>query len=285
MGLFEKVDRCAVCGSEKYRPLFTTKKIVHVVKCLGCGLNYANPRIVQNEFQKMYQTKGYYDTYIIKEEILDRRLFLRRLTAIEQYKKTGRILDIGCATGFFLDGAKSRGWETWGVEISKFASEYARKNFGLDVFTGTLREAKFHGDLFDVIVMDDVIEHVPFPITELEEVYRILKPSGILALNTPNAGGLLRRFMGRKWFHFKEDHLFFFSHKTIKLALEKAGFKVLDIKPSGKLVTLKRLVVRLYHYERAKPLARLLDWIFDEAFFMKWSFFLHTGAMTVYATK
>ncbi len=290
--MLERVRACFLCGSQDYWPLFTVKKTVSVVKCPGCGLLYVNPRPTDEEFRNIYQNESYfknknvllygYDDYM-KEEPLYRDLFKRCLEDLEQYKPKGTMLDVGCATGFFLDVAQSRGWETYGVEISKFASGYAREHFKLNIFTGTLAEAKLQSGMFDAVVMYDQIEHVREPLEQLQEAYRLLKPGGILTINTPNAGGLLSKIMRRRWFHFKEDHLFFFSNTTISKALAAAGFQVLKVKPSGKVVTLRYLIGRLNHYSRF--LARFLDYLLGEFRFVNKAFYLYIGEMVVYAKK
>ena len=290
--MLERLKECKLCGEHDYWSLFTVKKTVSIVKCKGCGLLYVNPRLVEKECREMYQPESYfknknvllygYDDYV-KEEFLYRELFSRRLDALERFKPGGEILDVGCAAGFFLDVAQKRRWRTRGVELSAYASSYAREQFKLDVFTGMLDEAKFPPASFDVVVMDDVIEHVPDPLAVMREVHRILKPGGIYSLNTPNAGGWLRKVMRRKWFHFKEDHLFYFSHATMDRALRSAGFKPLQIKASGKVVTLRYLVGRMNHYSRR--LARFLDWLIGDMAFANRPFYLYIGEMVVYAQK
>jgi SAM-dependent methyltransferase len=254
---------------------------------------YVNPRPEEKETRELYQTESYFQNEnillygyhdYIREEPLLRELFQRRIKKLEALKpEKGRLLDVGCAAGFFLDVARSHGWMTRGVELSAFASRYARERFGLNVFTGTLVEAKFPDASFDAVVMDDVIEHVPEPIAMLQEVNRVLGADGILTLNTPNAGGLLRKIMRRRWFHFKEDHLFYFSHETIERTLESAGFRVLAIKPSGKVVTFEYLIGRMNHYSRHA--ARFLERVTRDIPLIKKPFYLYIGEMVIYARK
>jgi len=291
--LLERVKNCNLCGSTNYWPLFTVKKTVPIVKCSNCGLLYVTPRQVWEENKQLYQTESYfknenillygYHNYI-DEEFLYRPLFERRIKVLEKLKpEKGRVLDVGCAAGFFLDVAQSHGWKAQGVELSSFAAQYARDRFKLNIFNGTLMDAKLPDKFFDVVVMDDVIEHVFDPMAQLREAHRILREGGVLTLNTPNAGGFLRKVMRRRWFHFKEDHVYYFSHETIEKALKSAGFRLMAIKPSGKVVTMRYLFGRLNHYSRS--LAHYLSKAFENTGFIDKPFYLYIGEMVVYARK
>jgi len=139
----------------------------------------------------------------------------------------GRLLDIGCGNGYFLVQMRDLGWDVVGVEPDPKAVKVARDHFGLRVFQGTLEEAKFPDDSFDVITMNHVIEHVPDPIGLLSECRRILKPNGKLVVVTPNIKSLGRYLFGKSWVHWDPPrHLFLFSSKSLRTCAEKAGLKV-----------------------------------------------------------
>jgi 2-polyprenyl-3-methyl-5-hydroxy-6-metoxy-1,4-benzoquinol methylase len=90
-----------------------------------------------------------------------------------------KILDIGCSIGIFLLTAQERGFETYGVDISELSAEYARKQFHLNVFSGTLEAAHYPDNTFDIITLWDVIEHVLEPGLLLAEAKRVLKCNGV----------------------------------------------------------------------------------------------------------
>jgi SAM-dependent methyltransferase len=140
----------------------------------------------------------------------------------------GRILDVGCATGVFLNEMRHRGWETYGVEPGEVAATYAVQRFGLRVFPGELGEAEYPDGSFDVITMWDVLEHVFDPMALLSDANRLLTEGGLLVLSFPNLGSIDVRLFGSCWAGWDVPrHLYAFPRKTFKLMLEKAGFSVL----------------------------------------------------------
>jgi len=157
---------------------------------------------------------------------------------IEHYVSKGRICEIGCGYGTFLDLARTRGWKTCGIELSHQFAHYSQSVLGLNVFEGTLRECSYPSSFFDAINSNNVIEHYVDPYHELLEIKRILKPDGILQILTPNINGLTIR-ASRFYLRLRgkrgtdEDallqHLYFFSIDTLKEMLRKAQFQILEV--------------------------------------------------------
>ncbi|WP_353686677.1 class I SAM-dependent methyltransferase [Thermodesulfovibrio sp. 3462-1] len=130
---------------------------------------------------------------------------------------------------------KGLGWKVVGVDPDSKAVQIAREEFDLEVFQGTLEEAKFPDNSFDVITMNHVIEHVPDPIVLLTECRRVLKPEGKLMVVTPNIGSLGRRLFGEYWLHWDPPrHLFLFSPKSLRTCAERAGLIVRAIWTTSK---------------------------------------------------
>lgn len=149
--------------------------------------------------------------------------------------KKGRLLDVGCGNGRFLAQMRELGWEVMGVEPDPEAVRIAREQFGLEIFQGTLEEARFPDDNFDAITLNHVIEHVTDPISLLTECRRILKPVGKLVVVTPNIRSLGARLFGKAWLHWDPPrHLFLFSPKSLRICAEQAGLKVQSIRTSSK---------------------------------------------------
>jgi len=161
-----------------------------------------------------------YDTELAKPDIINPV----RLKNIERFGEKGRLLDIGCAFGRFLLAAKGLGWTPYGVELSKHAAAHAKK-IGLNVKQGTLIDAKFKKDNFDCITMFDVIEHLQNPLSVLEEARRILKKDGLIVIETADVSSLSARIRKDKWTYFLLGHLCYFSRKTLRAMLKKAGFR------------------------------------------------------------
>jgi SAM-dependent methyltransferase len=176
--------------------------------------------------------------------------FNRYLDLIEKaYGKKGKLLDVGAATGFFLDIARSRGWETAGVEPSDHAAGLGRLK-GLDVRTGTLDEFQAADHEFDVITMWDVLEHVPEPRQTLRQVHHLLKPGGIIAINTPDADSLWARMMGMRWHLIvPPEHLHLFGARSLKRILSEMQFDCLKTAKIGKTFTVQYVLQTLSHWQ------------------------------------
>lgn len=234
--------KCNLCGSDHYKVhlvrgdlnLFLDGEF-RLVQCLNCGLIYLNPRPTPDELTALYPDN--YDQYNIAVcdepslcTRLDRRYGLhKRCRAIMRYKRQGRLLDVGCATGDFLDAMRSYpGWEVYGIELNEYASEYARTRLGLVVKTGTLDSVDFPEHWFDVVTLWNVLEHLPDPLSALKTTHRLLKPGGLLVLNTPNLDSLDARIFGPYWIGYElPRHLYVFSRRTLRALVEKAGFSIL----------------------------------------------------------
>lgn len=170
--------------------------------------------------------------------------------------KTGRLLDIGAATGFFLNLARGRGYETMGVEPGGQAVAQARSK-ELNVVHGTLSDLKEAPESFDAVTMLDVLEHLPEPRATLGAAHRLLKPGGLLAINTPDQGSALAKVLGMKW-HLvtPPEHLCLFTAAALKSALRQSGFEVLVLSRIGKKFTLQYVAQTLaMNWRAAEPVA------------------------------
>ena len=148
-----------------------------------------------------------------------------RLAFLERQAPGKKILDIGCAMGFFLSIAKKEGWDCSGVELSKDAASHAKKVIGAKrIHNGTLDTAPFKAGSFDCITMFDVIEHLDDPLPILKACRRLLKRDGILMVETANVDSLTARVRKEKWGYYLLGHLVYFSPKTLRRAFREGGF-------------------------------------------------------------
>ena len=276
---------CNLCKSDDIKLLFIKSKF-NIVQCRKCGLVYVNPRHAVETLVKKVYTKGYYlgrdipkyeknidirayEDYTGMEKQIKTKFGIR-LKRIEKYIKGGRLLDIGCAVGFFLEVAKENEWDAFGVDLSEFASNYARKR-GLNVFTGDVTEANFPDEYFDVITMWDVIANLQDPYSNLIEANRILKKNGLIVISTGNINSIFAKVRGMNWkFLSPEGHFYYFSSRTLKKILEITGFNIVKITTHGS-ITYNELIRNMVGY-------RYINW-----FIVK---ILRLGSsMTVYALK
>jgi len=208
-----------------------------LVRCRKCGLIHVNPRPTADELARYYPDDYLPYTPAIEDEPslwrrLDRRygLYRRCRAVISRADGPGRLLDVGCATGVFLDGMRRRGWRVWGVDINAKVAQYARERLGLDVFVGQLEEAAFPARSFDVVTLWDVLEHVPDPRRTLTEVARILRPGGLLVLSLPDPDCLEARLFGPYWAGWDVPrHLHLFPLPVLERLLDEIGFQGAEV--------------------------------------------------------
>jgi len=225
------VYACPICGSASTGMLFQKH-----YKCKNCGLIFFEYTLNVADLAKIYDEKYFrgkvYCDYI-QEKTFRKKLFLEKLNLIKTYiPPNGKVLDVGCATGFFLEVMRKLGYETYGIEVSDYASNYARNMLKLNVITGDLLSASFPDDFFDIITMFDVLEHLPNPIETLAECSRIIKRGGILIIETLNADSLIFKILKQNWPLFSPPyHLFYFNQKNIGLLLDKCKFERIKVLP------------------------------------------------------
>ncbi len=249
---------CNLCGSEDRAP-YCAENGLGLVQCQNCGLVYVSPRPEANELYALYGETYFHNddsgvvgyTDYIRDEPNIRKTFAGRLKRLERFiQPGGKALDVGCAAGFFLDEAHKRGWKVHGMDVSGFAVQYVRERFGHDVRHGSLLDLDYMPEAFDLLSMWDVIEHVPDPHAYVQRAAQLLRQGGIFALATPDVESLPARLAGRRWVGYKlsEEHVYYFSVRTLRRMLDEAGFEVIDVRHVGKYVTLRLFVDRLGMY-------------------------------------
>lgn len=243
---------------QKFRASGDELLIDRVVECVFCGLNFINPRIKGNIIVDSYSQGE--DQVFVSQANAREKTFFKSLETIEKYaRKIGKILDVGTAGGSFLAAAKGRGWEVYGCEPNRWLADWGGKRYGFKIIPGTIFDGKYEKNFFDVVTLWDVIEHTPDPLSVLRESNRILKNGGLLVVNYPDIGSWIARLMGRKWLFLTSVHLFYFNRKTIKIALNRAGFKIIKISPHFQTLELGYVLKRAGSY--SKVISKIGIWI------------------------
>ena len=155
-----------------------------------------------------------------------RRNARRRLDLLGRFVPAGRLLDVGCAAGFFVDESLRRGWEAAGVEGLACDDVVRAEPAGLEVAEAQFDRAQLSGP-YDALTMWDYLEHTIDPVADLRRAFSLLRPGGMLVLSTGDAGSLVARASGRRWHLLTpRHHNFFFDRRTLKRALAEAGFHI-----------------------------------------------------------
>lgn len=189
-------------------------------------MTYITPQLTEDSISQIYST-----IYSSKSENLSKKVqpqhmrILKSLNALKPGR--GTLLDVGCFEGDFLNVAKDTGWNVFGTEISKKAISSAKSNYGINVDKGRLIYIKYKENQFDVVTMNDVIEHLPNPNDYVSKVSKILKSGGIFYIGTPNFDSLPRYLLGKSWHAVIFPwHLQYFSINILIKLLKDNGFEI-----------------------------------------------------------
>lgn len=140
-----------------------------------------------------------------------------------------RVLDVGCGYGTLIERVRAAGHDCFGVEPDPAAVVVAKKR-GLKVKLGVVEKLPYHGGSFDVVVLTEVIEHLPAPDKALAEINRVLKKGGLVIVTTPNVVSLWL-VIERMWdwyarLDYHHEHFFYFSTRSLASLVERNGFRV-----------------------------------------------------------
>ena len=247
-GSLEHAD-CALCGDPHW--LTVTRQHVfgedfRVVRCSGCGLIRTNPRPDAEWKERFYdpQYNGYLESqsrHFLYAPEPSRVRGYHRLLAFLQPRTPPRasLLDVGCAAGLFVREAVDRGFDATGCDYSEAAIAYGKEHFGVKIIRSIAELIDAPDNQYDVVTILHVIEHLPDPLKVLRELRRVLKPGGLLLLETVNYRahyeiekhlkflipiyGFLTHRKGLPWVPF--DHLYHWSPQSLERAMEMAGFR------------------------------------------------------------
>lgn len=232
----QKIE-CPICHHDKYIKLWDLDTFKYA-KCPKCSLVYQNPQPITEDIHERYDDE--YFSYEITNEKNFLNLILLGLndvgfkpSKIEYGSK--KILDIGCATGLFLEHMKTLGWDTYGVEVCGSAAEYGNKNRGVNIFTGIVENAPIEEESMDIIHLSHVIEHLNEPDKFVKKIATLLKPGGVIYCTTPNIDGFQARLFKDKWRSAIADHMVLFSVNTLKRIFLESGFIIEKHKTWGGL--------------------------------------------------
>lgn len=223
-------DRCPMCADRRIRSLRGFER-QHLFQCTECTLVFDRRRTSDQELYDHYRRYSYGTLKPCPAATTES--FHRLLSTFERFRRSGRILDIGCGQGDFLDAARQRGWDEQGSEYSEAAVALCRRR-GLKVAHGDFVLADFGDQDFDVITAFEVIEHVNDPGTLIAHVRRLLRPGGLLYITTPNFDSVLRH-LERSDFRILcfPEHLCFYTRRSLRHLAQVHGFEPLKVLTTG----------------------------------------------------
>jgi SAM-dependent methyltransferase len=248
---------CGLCGSAEHELKFRDGQF-SVVTCSSCGLTYVTPRLTDAALLSEVYDEGYWSSAAAKErgytdyradQPLYLRTYRRRLSVVRRhFPRPGRVLDVGCAAGYFLRVMQEAGWDVTGLEPSDPIRRRAEELIGAaNVHAGLLGSAPLAAGSFDLVTMWDVIEHIPDAVGAVREARKLLAPGGKLLIETQDVDSRAARVLGKRWQHYKHaEHIYHFNARTLAEVLRRGGFRVLENTPwlGGKYVSLSFVAER-----------------------------------------
>ena len=262
---FENLEACLICGSTGFHVVYE-KNIRNVplrfVKCSQCGLVFQNPRFTRDTLSAYFSSSffikdGDSPDVVSLEDLLGyfdyeawdasyKRTATLRLKRIRRFAPPpGRLLEIGTATGSFLDEARRAGYEVRGVDLSARFAEVARRRHDLQIDVDFIEDIDLPRDHYDVVCNFGGVGCWRDPMRALKNIRSSMKSSGLFVLNHPNRDGVLSILYGDRYPEFNHASLTVFSNRTMRRCLAETGFRVVAFQNERQFASFGRIVTYL----------------------------------------
>jgi SAM-dependent methyltransferase len=246
---------CNLCGADDFTVVFPKghAQLHRIVRCNRCSLMYANPQelIDADEFAKQDELPSESDPsfaqYLRKQQVQlpDNLRVLKKLNGFMPQR--GKLLEIGSFLGTFANEIRGAGWDVTCLEPFVGAVKRSRQKYNLNVIEGILPQPNVPDATFDAAILLHVIEHMPDPGQNLAEIRRLLKPGGMLVVETPRFDSLMFKMLGRRErsISITNGHIYFFTVPTLTKLLDKHGFEPVSVDLVGRTLTLDRFITNI----------------------------------------
>jgi SAM-dependent methyltransferase len=238
-----RLRECPLCGGQHFKPLLRARDYHYgnpgeyaQAQCTRCTLVFLDPMYDEEELAAFYPNNYYafgdrfsgsQPVYSLKQRVWRSLIQLEPMTRDPQFSSPGKMLDIGCGSGWFISRMRDQGWDVSGVEPNRGAADFGRSEKGLNIFPGSLMDAKLPDKCFDYVRLNHSFEHMEHPNQILDEIYRVLANDGKLMIGVPNRDSLNARLFGPFWHHLALPvHTFSYSVRTLSAMLRKHNFQV-----------------------------------------------------------
>jgi 2-polyprenyl-3-methyl-5-hydroxy-6-metoxy-1,4-benzoquinol methylase len=219
---------CIICNGKNLES-WAKLDYLEAKKCKDCGMISVNPHLNDEGLSKVYE--NYFSHRLDEKELFEKRKIMYKIDHdwITKFINHGKILDVGCSGGQFLNTFDPNKWERQGVEIDKDTAEFAKTQYDIPVNIGYFPEISFE-EKFDLIVIRGVIEHFSDPISVLKKCAEVLKPNGYLFITaTPVGNSFAFDVYREKWHLFTPlAHIHFFTVDLLSQILKTFGLSLID---------------------------------------------------------
>lgn len=258
---------CIICQSTKNKVLYKIpdlwfgehKILATYLQCENCGLIFLD--IIDRKLENNINSILYHDeNYQYKINWITRFGLEKRKKLIYRFKKSGKLLDVGCGTGRFISYFQktTKGqWEVLGIDPDKVSANFGKEKYRVKILSGKFEEFDLTNEKFDVITMWDVIEHVEKPELLLKKAFSILQDDGVLIIRTPNFESFDSNLFKQYWAGFDSPrHKYIFSKSLLVKFLENHNFRVLLM--TSKIGGYHNFTKSLRFYLNAKKISPLI---------------------------
>lgn len=255
---------------------FLHKNGYDVFTCPSCGLKSTKLTVPYAQFIKKFYTQGYftgaffhgaYSNYDADKQYVTRTMgkFITKIKSIRPpshalSRVPVRLLDVGCAYGYFVELAVLSGYDAYGIDPSSHAAGRAKQRLNGRIQEGTIGSVKFPLDKrFDVITLLDVVEHLADPRADLRRAARLLADDGRILIATGDTDSLTAKMLGRRWtFYIPPQHLFFFNASNLTELLDQSGLVPVEWFRVGKWLSLQYI----FHLAQTTGESRFAQWLY-----------------------
>lgn len=271
MDLLAVDTACPLCGSRDAEFHLDDRRVrgghilaragaERIVRCQECGLGYRPSRPGDRELGTLYREL---DDETYESERRGRwRTARRHLRIVESHTRSGRLLDVGCSSGMFLEIATAAGWQVAGIEPSAAMAGRARTRLGKDIsiFEGMLHEWPHTDPGYDALTAWDVVEHSPDPLGFVQRCHDAVRPGGWVFLNVPDIESIQARLFGHRWPLLLPHHLCYFDLRSLTRCIEASGLELVRFGRRAASFSLGYVLLRLAEHgiPGVGPLRRLV---------------------------
>ncbi len=258
-----KVSVCLACGSSELHPAFSLKLSDMPISwdsCRRCGLTFQNPRIEKDCMGEIYASEtywgksnasgssygGYQGDKVRLKQSQQRLNTIQKITGMTR----GELLDIGCASGFFMHVCKQQGFNVIGLDPSPQMAKWAEELYGVKVLCSTLEEIELPAAKYDLVTLWGTDSHFYDPAAGFRKIAGALKPGGYLAMNYQDFSHWIRRiFPGIKksW-----NAIYNLTPQALRVIFDAAGLEMIQVLPEWQWTSLSH-ILRTLKYPGTMP--------------------------------